>query len=438
MRRIKCSIGWNIADIDRQLKSGEITFRSKKRDTNPGVVAAPDIVRKFVGINNLTTRQNKVLTSDQRLLWINGPAGSGKTVILSAKILGMVLCNENDKVVLIKFGGEDNNSTHYQDALKRAKITFSQTETYIAKHKPYELAGQISKSSVQVCIVKVTGASDLTWLNETISLLDQYHVFVDDIHSKLWMNPVRRYEDLINTLKRKSATKTVWLACDLMQGYDAMRLGVMKQFATVLANGLTSDQVVSLSMNLRNTCDLSDLLSMIRTLYKSASEKAAVFDLVLPKQIPGHSIRGPKTVFHVLNHCGVTTLSHLVNEEMKKLLVKGTLRENEIAILYPTITTAFKSAIKDVLSTFSNNPETDIAFCTSTHSNSAEWPAVIVLHKMFPDVEMQLSALYQAIARARVYCSVILYPGEGKTVEESRSMITLLDKLSDLVNIVWY
>ena len=293
----KCSLGWNIADIDRQLKVGEITFRSKNRDVNPGVVVAPDIVKTFVGINNLTTKQNTLFKSDQRLLWINGPAGSGKTVILSAKLLSIVQSRTNDKVIVIKFGGKDNNSTHYEDALKRANVTFNQTETSIAKHRPSALRNLILESDNQVLILKVTGASDLTWLTDIITLLDQCHLFVDDVHSQLWLNPDRQEERFIDTMKRNSVTKTVWLACDLIQGYGAMKLGAMRRFSTLLAQRLTSDQLASLSMNLRNTCDLSDLLSKIRDQYKTGSKRAAVFNLLLPLQSSGHFIRGPKTVF---------------------------------------------------------------------------------------------------------------------------------------------
>ena len=67
----KCSLGWYISDIDRQIKTGDITFRSKKRDPNPSVFEAPDEVKKFIGVNNLTAEQNRILESVESLLWIN-------------------------------------------------------------------------------------------------------------------------------------------------------------------------------------------------------------------------------------------------------------------------------------------------------------------------------------------------------------------------------
>ena len=439
--KIKCTLGWNIADINRKLRVGEITFKSKKRDSNPGVVDAPQIVKKFIRIYNLTTEQSRALNSDQRLLWINGPAGSGKTVILSAKIITIAKSNKDNKVVLVKFGGEGNNSTHYQDAFRLANITFELTETYIAIHKPSDLVNLVSLSNSQIFIVIVTGAFVLSRLIETISLFHQYHVFVDDVHSEMWMNGVQEYSDLIETLKKLSANKTVWLACDLIQGNGALKLGInMKKFATMLTESFSSDQIVSLSTNLRNTCDLSDILFHIRDQFiKSDSERSPVFHAILPRQSPGHFIRGPRTMFHVLNHCGVISLSHLLKEEIQKLLTKDTIKENEIAVLYPTLKNTFKSAIKDMLNDLSTNSETEIAFCSIRNSNSAEWPAVLILHKLFRDYEMQLSLLYWAFSRARVYCSVILYPEEGKTIQDSRSLMDLLDKFSNISkNVIWH
>ena len=47
----------------------------------------------------------------------------------------------------------------------------------------------------------------------------------------------------------------------------------------------------------------------------------------------------------------------------------------------------------------------------SEESMSAEWPAVIILHNIWQHRELSdLAALYLSISRARVYCSVIVYP----------------------------
>ena len=121
---------------------------------------------------------------------------------------------------------------------------------------------------------------------------------------------------------------------------------------------------------------------------------------------------------------------------------KDGLTETEIAVLYATLKNQYKVAIKSVLSTFSENAETLIKFCTSMHSNSAEWPAVIVLHKAHQSGssnEVQLSGLYQAISRARVHCSVILFPEEGKSMKEDcPSTLELLEQLTDVAQVVWH
>ena len=90
-------------DVKKQLKEGHITFEPKKgkyRDQNPGVVKAPDVISKYVGVINLTTQQNDVFYSSEKLLWINGPAGAGKTVILCGKIIQLIQSDNNNKVTI--------------------------------------------------------------------------------------------------------------------------------------------------------------------------------------------------------------------------------------------------------------------------------------------------------------------------------------------------
>ena len=442
----RSSLGWTIAQIDDQLRLGKFTFRSKKRDFNPGVIEAPKIVRDCIGISNLTKEQWQVLNSDQQLLWINGPAGSGKTVILLSKLMKITQDDKQAKVVMIKFGGKGNNSQYqYSIVLNKANITCNCIETYVAKHEAASLINQISmNSNVQVCVVIVTGSSYLAWLTDIIRLLSNYHIFIDDVHSKLWMNGVRRYTDFIETLKQLSLTNTVWLACDLMQGFDATGLATnhIQEFAKLLSQNLSTNHFMTLSTNMRNSYDLSNILSEIRNQYiQSDFSTSALFEFLLPKQYSGHFIHGPKTIFHVLNNFSISTLSHLVNQEIQNLLMDKNLRPDEIAILYPTLNDNFKSELEKnlndtIFSVFKY--DTCISFCSGQHSSSAEWPAVIVLHKMIGDFEMQLTWLYQTISRARVFCSVILYPSDGEKVNDNKLFVKLLPKISNFADIELY
>ncbi|XP_063683208.1 uncharacterized protein LOC134817805 [Bolinopsis microptera] len=156
----KCSLGQCIVDVNKQLKEGRITFepkKGKKRSRNPGVVTAPDVISRYVGVLNLTTQQNDVFNSNENLLWINGPAGAGKTVILCGKIIQLIQSDNNNKVVVFKFTGEGNNSQHYQDALKKARIEYKLISTSDNEHTPAQLADLITESLCSVILVEITG-----------------------------------------------------------------------------------------------------------------------------------------------------------------------------------------------------------------------------------------------------------------------------------------
>ena len=106
----KCSLGKCIVNINEQLRSGRFTFRSN----NPDVIPSPKIVKDFLGIDNLTKQQYDLVNSDEKFLWINGPAGAGKTVVLLAKILQLALSSKDNKIVLFcETGGIEEDVTVY-------------------------------------------------------------------------------------------------------------------------------------------------------------------------------------------------------------------------------------------------------------------------------------------------------------------------------------
>ena len=70
---------------------------------------------------------------------------------------------------------------------------------------------------------------------------------------------------------------------------------------------------------------------------------------------------------------------------------------------------------------------------------SHEWPAVIVLlYVSYMDqiASPNLANLYLAVSRARVWCSVLLYPGKGKTLSDYSHVMRLVDNLRTLARVV--
>ena len=444
----KCSLGQCIADVNKQLKEGLIIFEPKiakkrKRDQNPEVVKAPDVISNYVGVRNLTTQQNSVFNSSENLLWINGPAGAGKTVILCGKILQLLKSGSDNKVVVFKFTGDGNNSQHYQSALDKASIEYELISTSRHEHTPVQLATLITESLCSVVIVEITNYPDITYLTDRLSVLSGYHLFVDDVQTLIrYEATAEMWTVFINKLLELSADKNMWIACDFAQAWYVTDRRSIVTAANVIIDTLKPNQRVTLSRNLRNTFDLSSILSVIRNQFvKLFSLKSDILDLILPTQSPGHFIHGPLIVMHVFNDYNVVDIVRVFNIELVRLC-----DVHDIGIVYTNFTSSgVMSLVTSVVSLVTSvykrcgNTGSKIAVCDSRECYSAQWPAVIVLHRVRGyREERDLTLLYLSLSRARVYCSVIIYPEEGYTLDDAPHMLHLLDKLSNFARIIRY
>ena len=254
----KCSLASCILNIDERLKSGQFTFLPKKgknRAQNPGVVIAPDVIKNYVKVENLTVEQCKAFESSEKLLWINGPAGAGRSVILCGRIIQLVQPNEDNKAVLFKFGGDGNNCELYQRALKEASVEYLET----IMSDVTELVTLISESTCKVIIVGIKRRDVLQKLTDTISAVTNCHIFIDDIQELLYHSVTKECSVLMDKLL--SLECTVRVVCDMAQGsfhlfYKQELIDILR----MITDKLSSTQLATLSMSLRNTCDLSDIL----------------------------------------------------------------------------------------------------------------------------------------------------------------------------------
>ena len=431
----KCSLANCISNIDEGLKSGKFTFLPKKvknRAQNPGVVPAPDVIKNYVKVENLTVEQYKAFESSENLLWINGPAGAGKSVILCGKIIKLVQLNEDSKVVLFKFGGVGNNCQLYQCALKEANVKYQETNMSDVT----ELVTLISESTCKVIIVEIA-REDVQKLTETINAVTNCHIFIDDIQELLYYSEPEESSVLMDKLL--SLECIVRVACDMAQSYWLLNREDLIDRLRMITVKLSSTQLVRLSMSLRNTCDLSDILCVIREqLRESYSEMTDILDLVLPTQLQGHFIHGPLTVIHVFNDYNFDNIIRVFNIELDSLCVTSNLNYSDIGIV-AHVTSDVMSLVKDSVKKRCVNTDSKIAVCDSEDCASAQWPAVIVLHEVSRySEEANLTELYLTLSRARVYCSVVIFPYEGTTLDSYPHMLRLLGKLSNFARIIRY
>ena len=441
-----CSLGRNIRDIDTKLKTAIITFEKKgvrNDNSNPGVVEAPPEVRDNIGIKYLTAEQDKKLKSKEKLLWINGPAGSGKTVVLCGKILELALSDKKNKIVVFTFTGEGNNANLYQTALSKAGVLCKTITNNIGTL--YE-SGEINdvKEHYQVVIVKIerflfmAGGDNFTELVESQT---DSSVFIDDMQAVMYeytFSSIRWTDDsfskLLDAFIKLSCVHHVWVVCDLAQIYIYRNYIEIKHSEgliklTAILEEKFNVQRVTLPKNLRNTQDISTVLSVVRNVY--AGIEGREFGYILPKQEHGHFIRGPLTKIHVLEDIDYTLMKDILVNEFKMLLKADDLDYSDIGILFTY--SKLKQFIVETLS--SEGYDTNkISICYSRGSCSSEWPAVIVLHNLWFGTSLgDLSGLYTAISRARVKCFVVLFNCSDSRTGNIHALLDLLKPIAHVI-----
>ena len=91
-----------IMETDKKLKTSMITSNPKKPLT-PNVKVAPPIFKQYLGISFLTVAQQEILKEE--CVFLNGPAGAGKTVLIQGKIIHLVKeRGVTEKIVVFLFG----------------------------------------------------------------------------------------------------------------------------------------------------------------------------------------------------------------------------------------------------------------------------------------------------------------------------------------------
>ena len=442
--RDKCSLSKCVLEIDKKLRSGQFTFRK----TNPSVVPAPNVIKDYVGVMNLTSQQNDLFTSSENFLWINGPAGSGKTVLLCGKIIQMAKSDKQEKIILFRFCGYDNEDSIYQRALTKANVEYSIIQNVSEDTHPASELDSILRDEnagfSDVIIIQVTGYTSLTWLTVTVRLLRNCHVFVDDIQIVMEYDlNTLQYDELITLMIEIGRSKTVHVACDIVQSWYADDDRDIFYLAGYLRQYFQSGSGI-LSKNLRNTCDLSIILSRIRSKfigYFSRSPGLGVrsldtINMVLPEQIAGHYIHGPETEVHVLTDHDFDGIKYILLKQLDELCSTNVLGKSDISIVCDNVDQDFLTEISGIVKEKYENISKirEAADCMS-----AEWPIVIILQESRisnkkPD---NLVSLYLQMSRARVFCFVILFPEHGKKLK-FRSLFDVLGDLADCAHIVFH
>ena len=456
--KLKCSMGQTIANIDKCLKDGDFTFISKNRDPNPGVASEiPPMIKEHFGLKNLTVEQLSALNSDKKFLWINGPAGVGKSVVIMGKILKLAKSNDKHKIALFHFVSNcDNYSYQNLSVLESAKIKYMpkilpDSWHWKGRDEQYAASALCDKISVchqsnQVAVIVLDEASMQNyrkpWLSKIIGRQKHCSLFIDDFQSLFSVNNYI-YSDvpmLTNTLIELSCANTVWVACDVAQAQIgpyylySLKPDTTKDVVISAISKIPQEQWVNLTKNMRNTFELSAVLSVLRDFVREYFRRTVCLDYdfkftdVLPPNKSGHFIHGPLIDIHVFNQ--FDGISEVVDKEIDRICNANILDQNkDIGILHSLKTIK----IQHVMSSKTLHHYRNI------YSN--EWPVVFAIHEMYTATSSLLAAdevsqLYIFISRARVKCFLFLLLGTGRSNESIISTNDLLGKVKTIANII--
>ena len=433
--------------------------KAKKYPQNPEMTEAPDIFKQFLNINCLTKDQMDVFHCQERFLWVDGPAGSGKTVVMLGKIIDIVQKDLNSRVLVIIAGHRGspvlkNYIRLLSNVASCQMVSFDYYDAegdlgdnIAAAHRL--LLKQLSKTNAKIVFLGIRSSLVHDGMYDIFSKFS--HVLFDDFQClfyqmsyfnmkyKEYSNDKIISEGLVPIIKYSSGT-SLWVFYDI--GQCALEGDEDLKITTRCLNEIRSYFSTSkvFSINLRNTYEISSVLSIMRQ-YQEQLINYKAEDWPLQKE--GHFLRATKIKLYLLSDDNPHSWSETLNKEL--VLLKGhesSLQNKDIAILYNIATDRTQidnrgkalAAIKGVLEKWETSGDA-IAQHTILESMSAEWPATITIcrYQSHATLNNQTFALtnnvnsgaiplmYTALSRARVHSTVIFYnycPGLCRVTDE--------------------
>lgn len=446
----KCRLSDCIQDVDKKLKQGIVTAKLLKEHNQSKVIRPlnndqrkrtvtemgdePEnqdlIFDDIMEIKSLSKAQGDIFRSDERFLWVNGPAGAGKTMVMLGKILKIIKDpNSNKKIILVCPNLYDCTAfKRHQHFFTEKAVSYDTptVERFDADYLEQVMIG--CKSKVIMIKSKCSkGGSFMELLGMLANLRHgQYHIMVDDLQLDTFWRDVSDEPLVIqNFIKAMDSAKnceqkniSFWIFCDIAQQViyenlykansvsklnDAHRYALKRYF-----------HVIYLEMNLRNSYDISLFLTAMRKRIREMVQTP------MNANETGHFLRGSVPIFYLVKDiksiipilevtldklCGVQPIGLLHSNRVN--IEKDFLSNPECSCSNTTLQTDPTQSTLTLLQKLTEdrrqrNCPVDLERIEDCWS--AEWPAVVAV--LPPGV--LFTELYLAVSRARVYCLVLL------------------------------
>ena len=420
-----CSLSYCITDTNTKLIRALVTRKlideakqnacqkkkkgkEKKYPENPEMVVAPDLFKDHLKINCLTKHQLDIFNSKERFLWVDGPAGAGKTIAMLGKIIDLALNTPPEKRILLMMIGVETTPivlhhmgllNNISDDITCEMIVYDYGEGDITDqlNEAYNsLSQQMSDCNSKIVLLVINKGfsksveSYLTSFDKVF--VDDYQLFVDNIHyNALDCRFADECNDIISMglipilINNDKSDTSVWVFFDEAQSFTDKYAHILPNRKMYIANMdsfkryfVTSK--LELSINLRNILEISTVLSIIRRHYQKldftkSATGSATGSANWPHQVGGHFLRGTKPVIYLLGENEPASWNDILIGEMEKLLGSGShLTNKDIAVLLSVNPDNLKLATETVYSITGRWDTTDnlITVQVLGHSVSAD------------------------------------------------------------------
>ena len=365
--------GYMINDINERLKRQELYLNQNNRSEN--LVPIPKTYKNVFtyhlhGIKYITQEQKKLLEIESQegnpiifekpYIFVNGFAGSGKTLMMYARILKLLECMGKDEQILMLLPWEDA-AQRFIEIVKKfdVSVTVEIIDLLgdIREHKDDHnvnlttlLSDKMEGCSKKVVIfVRPNFRLGFGWefvvsiQKGFLKMLKdkKWHIFCDDFHSTFansmlepktgsrWVLPSSSNDFLFDLLSNDVSNidqkpRSLWISCDLMQ---TVQYGFWGKDVLHQAKG-TFDRIidicgkhidVSLSGNLRNHHGIAFLLiELMEKFLEMSEENRDKLQQILPRQGFNHYIQG----FATKLYCVLGRESNLAEDRMTKIIRK--------------------------------------------------------------------------------------------------------------------
>ena len=184
-------------DAQQASEKGKQKKWSKRRKypDNKNMVTAPAVFEIHLKISCVTKEQLDLFESKSRFLWVDGPAGSGKTVLMLGKVIHIALnTTSREKILIILPGFWDNpvpkrhtevlNNIRERDDIRCTEIVYTYNELEGDINEKLDkahslLLQELSASTGKIVILRL----DCCLINSFGRLLTDCfnYIFIDDL-----------------------------------------------------------------------------------------------------------------------------------------------------------------------------------------------------------------------------------------------------------------